>query len=417
MAENFVLEIRQKLEIQSIHYLDVLKIIKAKGNQVRLVGGVVRDAILGRVSNDIDIATDMLPDQVTETFTSLGYKVLPTGIRFGTVLVLYKGESFEITTLRKDISSDGRRAKVEYTDDFRLDAQRRDFTINALSYCPFKETIYDYFHGFADLLAGKVRFIGEPASRIKEDYLRILRFFRFFGRFGRELDQESYQSCIKYKAFLQNLSRERIKAELDLILKLPGYINILALLYNSSILPEILPIDYFAQENLVAAERLAVKLNVPLTPEFKYALLFIKASISVDTLIALKFSRLEARKISSFIDLTKYKDNNDDYFLKELWVKNMAQNNDQNKNFALLCIFLTVITGKTEYTELPGLLRMLPEPHFPLNGHDMVRLGFSRAEVGSMLAHLKKQWIKSDFKLSKADLITIIKKEKDELNK
>ena len=189
-----MVELKKKLNIKSNNYLYVLEIINSKNHKARLVGGVVRDAILGIESEDIDIITTMLPEESIKVFRALGHKVLPTGIKFGTVSILYNGELFEVTTLRKDISSDGRHAKIEYTKDFYIDALRRDFTINALSYCPFAEKIFDYFHGIEHLTLGYVKFIGEPELRIQEDYLRILRFFRFFGKFGRKIDQNSFSN-------------------------------------------------------------------------------------------------------------------------------------------------------------------------------------------------------------------------------
>ena len=327
-----MLELKKKLNIKSQNYISILEIIKSKKHQARLVGGVVRDAIIGIESQDVDIVTSMLPEEVTKVFNSLGQKVIPTGIKFGTVSVLYNGELFEVTTLRKDISSDGRHAEVEYTDDFYLDALRRDFTINALSYCPFEEKIYDYFDGIKDLESRCVRFIGDADSRIKEDYLRILRFFRFFGKFGNQIDRNSLKACIKNKSFLKNLSRERIKSEFDLILKLPNYSDIIILMDDSSILQEILPISNLRLAKFIDAEIIAYKLDISLTNETKYALLFVLGGIiSYTQLIDLKFSRIEARAISNLLSMIQQQDI-DEWFLKKIWL--------ENNNFAQFFVFL-----------------------------------------------------------------------------
>lgn len=396
-----MLELKQKLDIQSKNYITVLETIKSKHKQARLIGGVVRDSMLGLKSHDVDIATSMLPEEVTELFTSLGAKVIPTGIQFGTVTLLYKGEAFEITTLRKDLICNGRHAHVEYTDDFYLDALRRDFTINALSYCPFEEIIYDYFEGARDLKKGLVKFIGEPDERIKEDYLRILRFFRFFGRFGREIDQNSFDACIRYKGFLKNLSRERIKSELDLILKLPNFVDILLLMQE--ILPEILPVDERQCNGALTfprADDSGIRNDITLlSNNLKYALLFKESSITEAELIALKFSRQEARNICRFLVLTTAKIT--EYFLKKLWL--------ENDNFTEFVIFLNIINGENaENSKLFLQLSGRQKPKFPVNGHDLTSMGITGPDVKQALTSLQKQWIESDFQLTQTELLKLL---------
>ena len=225
----------QALDIQSKHYLTVIKYLNDAGGQVRLVGGVVRDTLLGLPVKDIDMATDFTPAQVTSVLESHGVKIIPTGINFGTVSAFINKEVFEITTLRKDLLCDGRRASVEYSKDFREDAARRDFTINALSYCPIKHEIYDYFSGIDDLNNRKVIFIGTADERIKEDYLRILRFFRFSCKYANKIDDEALEACVRFKAQLKLLSGERIKSEMDNILSLERSPYILETMYDSGI--------------------------------------------------------------------------------------------------------------------------------------------------------------------------------------
>lgn len=401
-------EIKRKLDINSKNYLQVLEIIKAKGGEARVIGGAVRDSVLGYTSYDVDINTNMVPSEVIETFEPLGYKVIPIGIKFGTVSLLYKGEIFEITTLRKDLICDGRRAKVEYTNDFHLDAIRRDFTINALSYDPFKEVVYDYFEGLKDLANGVVKFIGDPGLRIREDHLRILRFFRFFGRFGKEIDQSTLDACINNKNLLKALSKERIKTEFDLILTLPNYLSVLALMNKSYILQEIFPLknDSFIETNFVEAEKIAVKFGTVLDKETKYALLFAETILSVESLLALKFSRIEAKKICFLLVLLK-QENIDEYFLKKLWL--------EHTDFLQSLIFITVMLSKeNECENIFFKLQNMQRSIFPVNGNDMVMLGFSGNDVGLKLANLKKLWIDSDFQLTKYDLIKLVSDEHDQ---
>jgi poly(A) polymerase len=195
-------------------------IITCLGDEnIRFVGGAVRDALLGLPVADIDIATPMLPEEVIRRARAQAITAVPTGIDHGTVTLVAGGRSFEVTTLRRDVSTDGRRATVAFTDDWREDAARRDFTINAL-YADCAGTVYDWFGGRDDLAAGRVRFIGDPQQRIHEDALRILRFFRFSARFVRgALDDAGLVACIAHGKAMMALSRERIRSEL---LKLLG---------------------------------------------------------------------------------------------------------------------------------------------------------------------------------------------------
>ncbi|MEH6701483.1 CCA tRNA nucleotidyltransferase [Parasphingorhabdus sp.] len=190
-------------------------LIAALDGGARFVGGAVRDTLLGLEVKDVDIATPLLPEDVMERLTAASIKVVPTGIAHGTVTAVLPDGPVEITTLRRDVSTDGRRATVAFSDDWKEDAARRDFTINALSADPDTLEIFDYFGGLEDLQRLQIRFIGSPAERIAEDHLRIMRYFRFQARFGKQqVDEEAYAACSKAAAKLETLSRERIADEL-----------------------------------------------------------------------------------------------------------------------------------------------------------------------------------------------------------
>ncbi len=200
----------------------IVAALSADGGVVKIVGGAVRDTWLGLPVTDIDLATPLLPDEVTRRLEAADVKVIPTGIAHGTVTAIASGDHHEITTLRRDVTTDGRRATVAFADDWREDAARRDFTINALYADPETGAIDDWFGGIADLDAGRVAFIGDAATRIAEDHLRILRFYRFAARFGRgDLDPASHDAVIAARQSLKSLSRERIADELTKILGLP----------------------------------------------------------------------------------------------------------------------------------------------------------------------------------------------------
>ena len=209
---------------------------------VRVVGGAVRDTLLNIPVEDIDLATPLLPQEVTKRAEKLGAKVIPTGIAHGTVTIVYRDHVYEVTTLRRDVSTDGRRATVAFSDDWREDAGRRDFTINALYADPLTGEITDYFGGLADLESRQVRFIGDASQRIAEDYLRILRYFRFHARFGEgPLDDEAYAAVARDADRMMGLSRERIADELLKLLALPDPVPTLALMDEARIWRAILP--------------------------------------------------------------------------------------------------------------------------------------------------------------------------------
>ncbi len=218
----------------------LLALLDRDGEQARAVGGAVRNALLRLPVGEIDIATTAVPDRVTRRVEAAGFKAVPTGIAHGTVTVVVDGKPFEVTTLRTDVETYGRKAKVAFGRDWAKDAQRRDFTINALSASADGE-VYDYVGGLADIAARRVRFIGEPAQRIAEDYLRILRFFRFHAWYGEgALDRAGLHACIVARAGLETLSRERVRAELLKLMLAPHATPTLAVMAETGILGTVL---------------------------------------------------------------------------------------------------------------------------------------------------------------------------------
>src|SRR5579859_1773793 len=194
----------------------VLDALEAAGGAdcARFVGGCVRNTLIGKPVSDIDIATVLTPERVTEALKAAKLKAVPTGVEHGTVTAVAGGKPFEVTTLRRDVATDGRRAVVAFTDDWKEDAQRRDFTINALYAAPEGE-VFDYFEGISDLEAGRVRFVGDPVTRIREDYLRILRLFRFHAWYGEgALDPDALRAAAHERSGLARLSGERVSREM-----------------------------------------------------------------------------------------------------------------------------------------------------------------------------------------------------------
>ncbi|HEY0104681.1 MAG TPA: CCA tRNA nucleotidyltransferase [Rhizomicrobium sp.] len=228
-------------------------VFAALGGEARFVGGAVRNALLGRPGADIDIATPLVPPEVTRRLKAAGLGAVPTGIEHGTVTALANGKPFEITTLRRDVATDGRRAVVAFTTDYAQDAQRRDFTMNAL-YADEDGTIHDTVGGVADLEAGRVRFVGDPAARIREDYLRILRLFRFHAWYGKgALDSDALHAAAAEKGGLTLLAGERVAKEILRLLEAPDPAPGLRQMAASGILSDVLT----GHLNLHRLERLA----------------------------------------------------------------------------------------------------------------------------------------------------------------
>ena len=214
----------------------LLAVLDRDGEEARVIGGAVRNTLLGLPVHEIDVATTALPDGVTRRVQAAGFKAVPTGIEHGTITVVVDKHPFEVTTLRRDVETFGRHAKVEFARDWRGDAHRRDFTINAFS-VTCDGTLYDYVGGLADLEDRRVRFIGDPRERIAEDYLRILRFFRFHAAYGHDRpDAAGYAACIAARDGLDLLSRERVRMELMKLLVAPRAAPTLAAMAQAGLL-------------------------------------------------------------------------------------------------------------------------------------------------------------------------------------
>jgi poly(A) polymerase len=218
----------------------LLAVLDRDGEGARVVGGAVRNTLLGLPHGDIDVATTALPQEVTRRAEGAGFKAVPTGFDHGTVTVVIEGRPFEVTTLREDVETFGRHATVKFGRDWKRDAERRDFTMNALSLSP-DGAVHDYVGGLADLRAHRVRFIGDAATRIREDYLRILRFFRFHAYYGEgHPDAAGLSAAIVARAGLEQLSRERVRMELIKLMLAPHAVAALAVMAEAGLLGPVL---------------------------------------------------------------------------------------------------------------------------------------------------------------------------------
>jgi poly(A) polymerase len=370
---------------------ETVAVMNALGD-ARFVGGVVRNAQLGKPVDDIDIATPLTPDAVTKRLQAAGLKAVPTGIEHGTITAVSKGKPFEVTTLRRDVATDGRRAVVAFTTDWAQDAQRRDFTMNAL-YASADGEIFDSVGGIADLEAGRVRFVGDPTTRIREDFLRILRLFRFHAWYGKgELDAAALKASAAEKAGLAQLSGERIQKEMLKLLAAENPVPVLRVMAASGILGEILPGDL----SIARLERLAViDANNFFSPDPVLRL----AALSPDAALPDRWKLSNAdrdrlddlatdkEKIVSYLSIKEVR--------KFLYKLGPARFKDR--------VFLRWAEDPKEsnFIQWRALLAMADaweRPKFPLDGGNVMAAGVPQGPlIGRILAEVEDWWIDSDF--------------------
>ena len=364
----------------------------AAGVDFRFVGGVVRDALLGRPISDIDLATPALPDDIMRAVSAAGLKAIPTGIAHGTITALVDQRHFEITTLRRDVETDGRHAVVAFTADWRQDAARRDFTMNAL-YADRAGTITDFFGGEADARAGKVRFIGDPAQRIVEDALRILRFFRFHAWYGAaELDPAGVAACAALAPMIDRLSGERIREELFKLLRAPDPVAVWQAMIAEGVAAHIAPAALRVEDlaRLCAAEK---ELNLAANPLLRLAALLGDAlpDQATELKASLKLSNRDAERLTAVgapADRVGWVERGE--FARALY--------DAEPDWVLdAALLANVRTGRPKMQSLVALQRFLPswrEPRFPLSGADLAARGIPPGpEMGKLLKQVEEWWV------------------------
>jgi poly(A) polymerase len=280
----------------------LLSVLGAAEGETRYVGGCVRDTLLGVPVSDVDLATRLMPEEVIARLKRAKIKAVPTGLAHGTITAIVEAKPVEVTTLRRDVSTDGRRATVAFTDDWQEDAARRDFTVNALSADPHSLQIHDYFGGWEDVEARRVRFIGDPLTRIAEDHLRILRFFRFHARFSEGApDLEGLEACAARANDLMALSRERIADELIKLLTLANPAPTVALMVERGILKPVLPeIDADGGARLARLIGREAEAGLPGDPLRRFAaLLPAEPELAASVGARLRLSKRAAKRIAS----------------------------------------------------------------------------------------------------------------------
>lgn len=366
-----------RLEPARLHALEQIWAVLP---EARLVGGVVRDLMVERPIADVDLAVPQPPEEVMQRLKAQGMTVVPTGLAHGTVTAVIDSAPYEITTLRRDVETDGRHAVVCWTDNWQEDAARRDFTINAMS-CDSTGTVHDYFGGQHDLADGTVRFVGDATLRIQEDALRILRFFRFWGRYGRgQADAQAMHAITAQAELLNGLSVERIWSELKRILAGPKVLEVVYLMQQAGILPVLLPegtnVPLFAQLMACHPPADALLRLVALVPEK-----------SADLARRLKFSRAEAARLKAMQAEPEPLPDMSDAQLRHLLA-------DTSPDILAARSWLYQARHPDVLgTELRQRLAQLEIPVFPLAGRDLLEAGCQPGpHVGLVLKNVRNWW-------------------------
>ena len=373
-----------------------------KESKVRFVGGCVRKALYGETIDDIDLATSLTPDQVKKIFFENNIKVIDTGISHGTVTAILNRKKFEITTLRKDVFTDGRHANVEFTIDWEKDASRRDFTINAI-YADIEGRVFDPLNGISDLTDGKIKFIGLPEERIQEDYLRILRYFRFFIHYSKtDYDEDVIGSIKKNINGLNKISNERIFEELKKIIETKNLHKLFLKNQSKDIILSIFPLFKY-YERLEIINGLTQELRNMYDYFLVLALLIMDESNDYEYFCH-KY-KISNKIKNRFKYIAKnYENVKSKNFFSEENIKKEIYLSSKNNVIDLL-LFSTCINKGLEPFDIEKLIKYIKiykVPKFPISGDYLKEHGYeSGQELGKKLKLLEEEWIKNNFVLDK----------------
>jgi poly(A) polymerase len=396
----------------------VLSLLNDDGGEGRVVGGAVRNSLMGLDVADIDLATTLLPEVVVARAKAAGIKAVPTGIAHGTVTLVIGGKPFEVTTLRRDVETDGRHAEVAFSTDWQADAERRDLTINAL-YAGADGAVVDLVGGLADIETRTIRFIGDAATRIAEDHLRILRFFRFFAYYGTgRPDAAGLRACAAARATLASLSAERVWSETKKLLAAPDPGRALLWMRQVNVLNDILPetekwgID--AIPALVASER---ALGWKVDPLLRLASIVPPDAERLAKLSErLRLSKAEAARLAAWAAAPAIDDE-----ISTAAFDRLLYRHGPEGIVTRLKLALAVARGKAEgnFAEMARTARIgklldrttgWTKPAFPINGGDALNAGIaSGPRVGEALAEIERQWVEGNFAMDRAALLARLK--------
>ena len=396
LRHDAIMRLRSAWWAKDPHVREIFKVLDGPAGQTRAVGGIVRDTVSGRnnVDGDIDMATEFLPDEVVKRVRAAGMSSYPTGIEHGTVTVRHGHVIAEVTTLRKDIKTNGRHAEVEFGTNWGADARRRDFTINALYAAP-SGALYDPLDGLTDLLENRVRFIGDPAKRIEEDLLRVYRFFRFSASHGNEnCDAEGLAACGNWVGRLGEISAERVGTEMLKMLGLGRVVATLASMTKIGILD-------FNVPALKALARYEDKTGSPVVA----ARLAILSKYSDLKQIAEKWrlSRAVVREGEAIREAA------------EMMIDGrLYEAAYRHSRLAYVSLPVACAIGdwsEPKFEEVRDFWHGMNVPDFPIGGDDLLEAGFAQGpELGKALRRIEAEWVHSGFKLGRDDLLERLEK-------
>jgi len=384
-----------------------------KKNQIRFVGGCVRKAICGEDIDDIDLATSLEPNEVKKRLNKANIKVVDSGISHGTVTAIINDKKFEITTLRKDITTDGRHAKVEFTSNWEEDARRRDFTINAI-YADLEGRIFDPLNGITDLRNGKIKFIGSVEERIQEDYLRILRYFRFFLQYSKiDYDQNIIRFIKQHINGLNKISNERIFSELIKILKLKNVYSLFANDTSKEIINNIFP-QFQYYERLKHINTFDLKVRDKFNSHLVLALLLIDSSSNYEY-FCYKYKTsndLKNRFKNISINFNNFKNKK---FYSEENIKKLIylSSKDYVKDLLFFSICMHKKDRNISIEKLIDYVNVCDKPKFPISGDYLKKHGYESGQtLGKKLKFLETKWIENNFIMDKKILEKSLRKNK-----
>ncbi|MBR6356141.1 MAG: CCA tRNA nucleotidyltransferase [Alphaproteobacteria bacterium] len=389
--------------VQSAKVVRLFDAVEEHGGTVRFVGGAVRDTLAGLSGFDLDLATDLSPDELVEACQDNGLKTIPVGIKTATIGVVVDDKIVEVASLKRSTIMDNGRRIMEFTDDWSADASQRDLTINAV-YADLRGNVFDYYDGITDLEKGIVRFIGNPEDRINEDPLRIMRFFRFYARFGKTpIDAESLAACVKLKDSLRTIAIERVRDELFKILITPNAAAAMKLIYDNDILAYFLP----KSRRLDALERLS-----KLVEDMRFEGNFLRRLF-----VLYQPTPAKAENMANTLRFTKKQK---EIFVR--WAKIDVKPEYLNtpkprlqfiyrygKQFCLDKVLLGAAIYGYKNINVGAVLQQIENavmPIFPVRGRDVVNAGISGDQkIGKIMDRLERQWIDSDFKMTREELL------------
>ncbi len=395
-------KLARKAWMASEETLRVMEALAATGIEPRFVGGCVRNALVNRNVVDIDIATPLLPAQVIEHLKAANIKAVPTGLSHGTITAVVDGKPFEVTTLRVDVNPLGRHAEVEFTDDWKKDAARRDFTINAMS-ANMHGDVFDPFGGIEDLRMGRVVFVGDPEQRIEEDILRILRFFRFYAHFGQGMpDGAALRACARLAHKIPNLSAERIRQETFKILESDRCAVVWNLMLRSGITGHFLP----EATDVAALERLLVEEQDHHTHAFvlrRLAAVLDVTLAGLESLVdGLRLSREQADQLLTLLEPPQEVRTD----MSEHAVRKLVYTFGNDMARSLLLLNAAKTGQKKNLDALYVVATSFRPPRFPLLGEDVKKLGHPQGpEIGHILSELEDWWIAKDFAPGRREML------------